>query len=245
MKVALVQYNIAWEDKEANKLKILSLLDKINTSSVEWIVFPEMALSGFSMNLKKTNLNAVDVDFFKSIAKKFNSFVTFGGCFNNKNMAITLNPSGDIINEYAKIHLFAYGDETAHYEPGSKRACFSVKGLDVMPAVCYDLRFSYMFWDKAKKTDVFFVIASWPKSRADHWKTLLKARAIENQCYVIGVNRLGSDPKSEYSGDSAVYGPFGEEIINCVGKEGIFFAELLKDEVLKTREQYPFLNDRK
>ena len=245
MKIGLVQYNIKWEDKENNKVKLLSLLEKFKATSADWLIFPEMTLSGFSMDVNKTTLSTTDVDFFKSIAKKFDSLVTFGGVINKKNIAITVNPAGDVVNEYSKMHLFSYSNETNYYEPGTLRTGFDVAGLTVLPNVCYDLRFSNLFWDYAQSTDIFLVIASWPKSRADHWKTLLKARAIENQCYVVGVNRVGDDPKSQYSGDSSVYGPFGEEIINAGSSEGLFFAELSKTAVLNTRKQYPFLNDRK
>ncbi len=247
MKLGLVQYDICWEDKTASKEKLLSLLEKNKASSADWLIFPEMTLTGFSLDLKKTEFDSTDVDFFKAVAKKYNSYVTFGGVFNKNNRAVTVDTKGNIINEYSKQHLFGYGNETSYYEAGKNsknRELFDMGGLKIMPSVCYDLRFSYLFWDYAKNTDVFFVIASWPKSRREHWKTLLRSRAIDNQCYVVGVNRVGSDPKLEYAGDSCVYGPFGEEIINCGDKEAVFFAEISKEQVIKVRKEYPFLNDR-
>lgn len=245
MKIGLVQYDICWEDKKANKDKLLALLNNKDTSSAEWLIFPEMTLTGFSMDTNKTTLDTTDVDFFKSIAIKFNSYVTFGGVFDKNNRAVTLDPSGHIVDQYSKIHLFGYGDETKYYEPGKTRKTFCIEDTKIMSSVCYDLRFSYLYWDHANDTDAFFVIASWPKERREHWKTLLRTRAIENQCYVIGVNRVGADIKLEYAGDSCIYGPFGEEIVNCGDKEGVFFAEISKDQVAKVRKQYPFLGDRK
>lgn len=245
MKVGLFQYDICWEDKDASKKRILSILGRDPKIKLDWLIFPEMTLSGFSMDISKTSLNDSDVDFFKSIAKDLGSFVSFGGVMNNNNTALTISPEGSLINKYSKMHLFGYGDETAHYQAGLKYEVFEIGGLRVSPAICYDLRFSYMFWDHAVDVDAFFVIASWPKTRSEHWKTLLKARAIENQSYLIGVNRIGSGGKLEYSGDSAVYGPFGQDLLNCGNKEGVFVTDLSKDLVVSTRRDYPFLSDRK
>ncbi len=245
MKVGLFQYDISWEDKASSKKRILSILDSNKRSKMDWIIFPEMTLTGFSMDTKKTELDVEDIKFFNSIAKDQSAYVSFGGVMDDRNVVLTVSPDGTLINKYSKVHLFGYGDETSHYKPGDRTEVFEIMGLRVLPSICYDLRFSYQFWDHAVAVDVFFVIASWPKTRSEHWKTLLKARAIENQSYFIGVNRIGVGAKLEYSGDSAVHGPFGEELLNCRDKEGLFVVDISKGEVAKVRREYPFLSDRK
>ncbi|MEI6079122.1 MAG: nitrilase-related carbon-nitrogen hydrolase [bacterium] len=244
MKVGLFQYNIAWENKDKNKSNILSILDASNESDIDWMIFPEMTLSGFSMDLSKTSINEADVGFFSKLAVDHNCNISFGAVVDSNNRNITINRKGDVICEYSKIHLFGYGDETSHYEPGKCERPFEIEGARIKPLVCYDLRFSYLFWDNAPKTDIFFVIANWAGSRRTHWMSLLKARAIENQSFVIGVNRVGSDPKVGYTGDSMVVDPQGNEILNCGDKEGLYTVRLSLDAVSKTRASFPFLKDR-
>lgn len=249
MKIGLFQYDIKWENKLENKLKISSILDDYKGDSPEWIIFPEMTLSAFSMNTEKTMLSDDDIDFFRRIAKSKNCFVSFGGVKALKNTVFTIGPSGKIINEYSKLHLFSYGDENSSYKPGTKKTAFSARSFDlgelrVIPSICYDLRFSYMFWDYAKETDLFFVIANWPASRREHWMTLLKARAIENQTYFVGVNRVGKDKDLIYSGDSLLIDPMGKELLHCEEKEGLFVTELEKKLISSVREKFPFIKDR-
>lgn len=244
MKVAILQYDIKWEDKEVNKKKILMLLDSNKMNGVDWLILPEMTLTGFSMDTSKTTLTDGDIEFFKDLATKYSCFISFGGVVNKNNRSITVAPSREIKNEYSKIHLFSYASEREHYNAGRLTEYFDIKDMVVMPCVCYDLRFPYLFWDNAGDTDVFFVIASWPSTRTEHWRALLKARAIENQSYMIGVNRIGRDAKLSYDGASCVYGPFGEEILDCKNDEGVFTVELKSEEVQKIRAQFPFHNDR-
>ena len=245
MKVGLFQYDMSWEDKALNKAKITSILDEYKGENPDWTIFPEMTLSGFSMNPDNTSLSDEDIDFFRLIAKSKGCYVSFGGVKNLKNILFTVDKNGEIISEYSKIHLFSYGDETANYESGTEQKVFDVEGTKVLPSICYDLRFTYMFWDQAKKAEVFFVIASWPASRREHWMTLLKARAIENQAYVIGVNRIGRDNNLEYAGDSLLIDPLGKEIVNCGTKEGLFFGLVDRTIVESVRGKFPFIKDRK
>ena len=244
MRVGLFQYDISWENKAENKSKILSILKASGTKNIDWIIFPEMTLSGFSMDLTNTTIDDADVDFFKNISKDHSCNVSFGGVVDSNNRNITINKHGYVISQYSKIHLFGYGDENSYYKMGETGSAFDIDGTKIMPLVCYDLRFSYLFWDNATKTDLFYVIASWPASRRAHWITLLKARAIENQCFVIGVNRIGTDPKLTYTGDSMVIDPMGNKILNCHDEEGLHIAEINVEEVLRTRTSFPFLKDR-
>jgi omega-amidase len=250
MKVALFQYDIKWEDKSVNKDRINLILDEYTGEAPEWIIFPEMSLSAFSMNPEKTRLIDDDFDFFRRIAKSKRCFISFGGIKDLKNTVFTIDSTGNLINEYSKLHLFSYGNETSSYKAGSEEFAlehrsFILKDLKIVPAICYDLRFAYMFWDYAPKTDLYFVIANWPASRREHWMTLLKARAIENQAYFIGVNRVGRDKDLQYSGDSLIIDPFGREVLNCSSNEGLFVADL-DIEIMKTvREKFPFIKDRR
>ncbi|MFH1223762.1 MAG: nitrilase-related carbon-nitrogen hydrolase [Pseudomonadota bacterium] len=244
MKVAVFQYDIVWEDKEANKKKITALLDGVDMGGVEWMIFPEMCLTGFSMDTYKAELKEFDMNFFASLSKEYFCYTSFGGVLNKQNKLITLDKKGNVLDDYSKLHLFSYNKEHESYIPGHAEHFFKIDDLKIMPTVCYDLRFSSIYWYNAEDTDVFVVSANWPESRRDHWLTLLKARAIENQSYVIGVNRTGKSPELSYSGDSLIIDPFGNTVLDCESKEGVFVAEISRSHITKVRRDFPFLADR-
>jgi len=249
MKIAICQYDMAWEDKEANKGKISKLMDACSKKGqAEWLVFPEMTLSAFSMNRVVATLSPGDEAFFGDLARKHGLAVSYGGVQDGFNKLITLDKTGRKISEYSKIHLYSFGKEDQGYRPGEKQTTFALGGLSVTPAICFDLRFPYLFWRTAEQTDLFVVIASWPMRRAEHWMTLLRARAVENQAYVVGVNRIGVEPSGvEYSGNSMIFDPLGKVVLDCVSNEGVFIAETDADKglVSKTRERFPFFKDRR
>ncbi|QAR34182.1 hypothetical protein EP073_12435 [Geovibrio thiophilus] len=243
MKTSLVQLDMCWEDKAATKRRIESLLSSCG-SDTDLMIFPEMTLTGFSMNADKTSCDDADMEFFASIARRFSCAVIYGAVENGFNCQRTLDKDGESIACYRKIHLFSYAGEDNFYSAGSEALTFKLNGANITPFVCYDLRFPYLFWEKAAETDIFIVNASWPASRSLHWKSLLRARAIENQAFVIGVNRAGNDPKFNYSGDSAVYSPLGEAVLECGSAEGIFTAEIDIETVAEARRFFPFQRDR-
>lgn len=245
MNIALVQYNPVWGNRSANRRKIEELLGPVKKGEYDWIIFPEMTLSGFSMDSAKTILDQDDRLFFEDIARKAAAFVTFGGVVDKNNMCITLDPGGRGVASYAKIQLFTPAGEHSHYVPGMEPSSFNVKNIRVSQNICYDLRFANLFWVQAVATDIFVVIANWPASRAVHWKTLVQARAIENQAFVVGVNRVGADPTATYSGDSMVVAPDGEVLLNCGDKEGVFAMKISPQMVQENRRKFPFLRDRK
>ena len=248
MKLALCQYDIKWEDKEANKKRILELLATCpRKQEIDWLIFSEMTLSAFTMNTPVSELNESDRDFFRDLAMKNNINVSYGGVENGFNNLITLNRHGDRVNTYSKIHLYAFGGEDKYYKAGSKQEVFELEGLKIMPAVCFDLRFPYLFWKMAEQVDLYLVIAAWPMRRAEHWMTLLRARAVENQAYCAGVDRLGLEGKVEYSGNSMCFDPLGKVMLDAGTAEGIFVSEIAvtKDLVSKSRERFPFLKERK
>ena len=149
-------------------------------------------------------------------------------------------------SHYDKRYPFSYAQENEYYRAGDKAITVPINGIRYTPTVCYDLRFNDAYWPVALDTDCYLVVANWPESRRHHWKTLLVARAIENQAYVVGVNRVGIDPNVSYSGDSLVIDPLGEIVAECPpGMEATLIAEIDPNKVAETREKFPFMNDRK
>lgn len=245
MEFGIVQFDMSWEDRDENRKRIKTILySQLGRKRLDWLIFPEMTLSGFSMNSKQTVLRDDDIQYFRAIAKDHSMYVTFGGVTGGCNCSITIDSRGDIISEFAKIHLFSFAGEDRYYKPGKMQCPFNIDGFKVTPFVCYDLRFPYIFWSRATKTDIYVVIASWPASRISHWRTLLQARSIENQAYVVGVNRVGTDPNTCYNGNSLVFDPLGNILLDCGDAEGLFTCLIDIDCVEKTREKFPFQADR-
>ncbi|MCX6149868.1 MAG: carbon-nitrogen family hydrolase [Ignavibacteriales bacterium] len=249
MKIGLVQYNPVWEDKEANKDKLLLMVNQI-TKNVDLIIFPEMTLTGFTM---KSSLFAESIDgesfqFFKTISQKLNSDIIAGVIEIQEekifNSLIHISRSGVLINKYSKIHPFSFSGEDKKFAKGDAPRTTIVNDCKIGLSICYDLRFPelYRFYGK-EKVHLIINIANWPIPRIEHWRTLLKARAIENQCYVIGVNRVGTDPKNQYNGFSSVFDPMGEEIVSLENEEKVVIAEIELEKVDQVRNKFPFLND--
>jgi len=247
--VGLCQYAIAWEDKTASKAVIDSLIQSTFNGKAQdpnWLIFPEMSLTGFSMNSAITALTLSDIKYFAKMARTYQSFISFGGVLNQKNCLITLSPTGNMIHCYEKIHLFSYAKEEKFYLPGDRtQGVFSIQDVTVFPGICYDVRFADMFWGSSDKYEIIVIIANFPGSRSLHWRTLLQARAIENQAFVIGVNRVGVDPKIAYTGDSMVISPDGTILQDAGDRVGIFTAQLNLDYVKKVRSTFSFFSDRK
>jgi len=243
MKICICQYSIEWENKQANKRKICDILSKVK-QQVQWIIFPETCLTGFTFN-KNLQTTYKDLTFFSEITKKFRAYLSFGGVYNKENVCITINPEGSLISKTSKIHMFSPSGEHLYHKQGSTFSPFIINNTRITPFICYDLRFAPMFWTAAEKTDVFLVIANWPEKRRTHWKTLLRARAIENQAFVIGVNRTGSSPVADYYGDSCVISPDGEIILDAKNREKAFIVDIKPDDVCTSRKNFPVLKDRK
>jgi predicted amidohydrolase len=146
---------------------------------------------------------------------------------------------------YTKIHPFTYSGEHEHYEAGGEFLTVDIDGLRVSVFVCYDLRFADEFWGRAAATDAYVVVANWPDTRRAHWRTLLQARAIENQAYVVGVNRVGTAKRLDYVGDSLIVDPLGEILADAGAAEGVFSAEVDASTVARVRRDLPFLPDRR
>ena len=188
--------------------------------------------------------------FLSETAREFGICLIAGAAMRGKdgrarNKALVFSPSGELLAFYAKMQPFAPGGEAEHYMAGERPVTFRWENVVVSPFVCYDLRFPEIFREAvtAHRPELFVVIASWPEKRIAHWSTLLKARAIENQAYVIGVNRIGKDPYYAYSGQSQIVDPMGVELASAGDRESCIRARLDLDNLRKYRDGLAFLND--
>jgi predicted amidohydrolase len=249
MNVALVQYNPVWEDKQENKLKIEEIFRSMEQKS-DLSIFPELTLTGFTMRARKfaEPISGESMIFFQSLAKNFNTHVMFGFIEEDNNSyfntLVHLNQRGELVNKYHKIHPFSFSGEHRFYQADDKTVISSLDNFKIGLTICYDLRFPelYRIYGKAK-TEIIVNIANWPRQRIQHWHILLQARAIENQCYMVGVNRVGSDKTHQYNGQSMVVGPFGNKLVNPSSDEMVCHAQLMLQDVVEIRKKYPFLED--
>ena len=247
MKTALLQSNLIWENPLANR-KIFE--QKINaiTETVDLIVLPEMFTSGFTMNpqLVAETMTGETIALLKSLAKAKNCAITGSLVIteNNNfyNRMVFIFPD-QTIEFYDKKHLFTLAGEDKVYTAGIEKKILNFKGFKICLQVCYDLRFP-AFARNQENYDLLIYVANWPQTRINAWNILLKARAVENMCYVIGVNRIGIDGNNQtYSGDSQVIDYLGITIVEPQPSEGIFYADLDKYKMLATRNQLQFLDD--
>src|SRR5690606_11907076 len=254
--VTLIQSALHWEDKKANLEMFTQKINSIKEKT-ELVVLPEMFSTGFSMNPKKLaeTMDGETINWMKKTAAEKRVIITGSVIISEKNnfynRMIWMLPNGKY-GYYDKRHLFAYAGEDEHYSSGKKRFIASVKGRRLHLQVCHDLRFpvwSRQVTDKENEEDgteydLLIYVANWPDRRRHAWNTLLQARAIENQCFVVGVNRVGTDANGHYySGDSLVANPLGELYYHKQEEEDVFTITLNKDEVTGIREKLPFWKD--
>ena len=251
MNIAAIQLDIAWEDKTANFTRVRTLLAKEPPTPGSLIVLPEMFASGFSMNLAATRQDDAreDETFLAGLAREHGSLVV-GGVVSpvengrGRNESVAFSASGELLARYTKIHPFSLGGEADGHEAGRDVVTFDCGGFTAAPFVCYDLRFPEIFRAAAKRgANLFIVIALWPAKRQQHWLTLLQARAIENQAYVIGVNRVGNEPQFSYAGRSVVVDPHGVIIADAAEQERVLTAALDAETVHAWRRDFPALRD--
>jgi predicted amidohydrolase len=254
----LIQTKLHWEDKPANLAMLHNKITGIQEKT-EVVVLPEMFSTGFSMQpqLFAETMDGDTVQWMKKTAAEKKIILTGSLIIEEEkkyyNRLIWMQPNGEY-GYYDKRHLFAYGREDAHYNAGSKRLITSVKGWKLNVQVCYDLRFPV--WARQQppalrgeegtgcEYDVLLYVANWPERRIHAWRTLLQARAIENQCYAVGVNRVGSDGNNIYhSGNSMVVNPLGEILYDKQHDEDIFTITLQKEQLDEVRNKFPFWKD--
>jgi predicted amidohydrolase len=251
MHIAGIQLDIAWEDKVANHAKVRGLVAAAKLPKGSLVLLPEMFATGFSMNVAgiAEAPGGMTEAFLASLAMEHGFYVAGGVVVRapdgrGLNQSLTMGPDGAVVARYSKIHPFSYAGETDHYAAGTETLTYAWAGASVAPFVCYDLRFPEIFRNATKKgAHLLTVIANWPEPREAHWLALLKARAIENQAFVIGVNRCGKDPKLAYSGRGQVIDPRGNVLADGGNGEGVFGADLDLPSLLQYRKDFPALQD--
>ena len=244
--------NIAWESKETNFAKAREFVKMASEEKCDIMVLPEMFNTGFSMNVgtMAEEENGETSVLLSGLAREYGLNLIAGLAMKRadeskgRNSALAYDRAGRLLASYSKRYPFTFAGEDRHYTAGTDTVLFRVDDMPSSVFICYDLRFPEVFRSVASDVHSIFVIANWPFSRIDHWETLLRARAIENQCFVIGVNRTGSDGNGiTYSGASHVYDPLGKDIPSVRIQDEFLTAEFDPKEVMKVREEFPFLND--
>jgi len=252
VKVAGIQHDVVWEDRDATLGRLEPQVKAAAGAGARLVVLTEMFPTGFSTEPERVAEpeGGPTTEFLRTQAAELNVWVTGSvpthpaGGGRPVNRLLLAGPGGEL-RHYDKIHPFSYSGEHEHYAAGTDRVTFDVEGVRVTPFVCYDLRFADEFWAMAETTDCYVVVANWPSSRRAHWQALLVARAIENQAYVVGVNRIGEGGGLHYSGDSRIIDPLGEILAAGAGGETIVLADVDPVVVAETRKRFPFLADRR
>jgi predicted amidohydrolase len=251
--ITTIQSNLVWEDKAANLQQLEAAINAIEERT-EIVVLPEMFSTGFTMQpqLFAESMEGETVEWMKNIAAEKRIVLTGSIIIKEEekfyNRLIWMLPNGEL-GYYNKRHLFAYAGEDKHYAAGNKRLIASVKGWKINLQVCYDLRFPVWARQAPQEQshpeyDVLIYVANWPERRSHAWKTLLCARAIENQCYVVGVNRVGRDGNNiNHSGNSIVIDPLGEVLYHHADEEDVFTIALEKERLEDVRTKFPFWKD--
>ncbi|RMH24553.1 MAG: carbon-nitrogen family hydrolase [Planctomycetota bacterium] len=257
MRALLVQADIAWEDRDENHHRVREALEAVAPTDGDLIVLPEMFDSGFSLNVERTADDAgASRAFLADLARRRRSTVYAGLTIRREdgmglNRAVVIGPDGAVLVEYDKLHPFSYGREPERFAPGQRGVVVcpwraGEETLTLCPAVCYDLRFPELFRaGLGLGAEVYVIGANWPAARARHWRALLEARAIENQAFVIGVNRVGADPHLEYAGGSVALSPMGRVLVEAGDGPGVHVARIEPDEIRAWRAEFPAWRDRR
>ncbi len=252
MIVAGIQHDIVWEDPEMNFEHLSPMIADAARRGARLVVLTEMFSTGFSMHTERTAEapDGASVGFLIEHAREHGIAVCasvperVGDDPRPFNQLVVALPDGTT-HRYAKRHPFSFGREDAHFASGDGFLTLTIEDVRCSFFVCYDLRFADDFWALAPATDCYVIPANWPASRREHWLTLLQARAIENQAYVVGVNRVGRGGKLDYAGDSVIIDPFGETCVHAGSDETVITAEVDPARVAQVRTEYPFLQDRR
>ncbi len=247
MNISLIQTSLTWEDPQGNRANFEKLINGIGQTDL--ILLPEMFATGFTMQPKQVaeTMEGGTIAWMKEMAAAKDCaitgslVITENGSYYNRLLFVF--PDGTM-KTYDKRHLFSLAGEDKSYTPGTEKLIVEYKGWKICPLVCYDLRFP-VFARNVEEYDLLLYVANWPSPRILAWDTLLKARAIENMCYVAGVNRIGEDTNGHpYPGHSQVVDCLGATIVDASGDEGVFSVVLDKESMLETRKKFGFLNDR-
>ncbi|RZK68246.1 MAG: nitrilase family protein [Pedobacter sp.] len=249
LKITIFQAYLFWENVDKNLQNLALRLSMGIKEKTDLIILPEMFNTGFSMNAEALaeETNGKTMQWMAQIAAKYDCVITGSliikedGLYYNR--LIWMHQDGKF-SFYNKRHLFGLGEEDKNYQPGTENVIVALKGWKIRLAICYDLRFPVWLRNKNEEYDILLLIASWPDKRSAHWNALIPARAIENQSYVIGVNRVGHDGKEVYhSGHSQCIDPMGKTIYYKPEDEDLYTFSIGYEELEKTRKSFPFLKD--
>jgi predicted amidohydrolase len=248
-----IQADTVWLDRDANFARLAPRVAAAAQAGADLVVLTEMYATGFSMDTATTGEppDGPSTSFLQDLAQDHGVWV--GGTLAQRTPGATLPTNTFVlaaadrtVHRYAKIHPFTYSGEHEHFEAGHAPVTVDVGGVRCTLFVCYDLRFADEFWGCAAETDCYLVPANWPASRREHWTTLLRARAIENQAYVVGLNRVGRDGNGlDYAGDSMIVDPLGRVLARAEQVETAVTAPVDPDVVADVRGRFPFLQDRR
>jgi predicted amidohydrolase len=253
MRIAMVSLDQVWENKQENRTRVFSAIQYAAEQNADMVILPEMTLTGFSMQTQvigESISQSETLHWFKQLAQQFHVAIIFGYVVlpdsgKARNRSVFLSPRGEILCIYDKVHPFSHSGEDHYYQQGKSLGVCSWNDAVWGLSICYDLRFPILYQLLGEQCSVIVNIANWPESRILHWYTLLRARAIENQVFIIGVNRVGSDPNGlQYISSSCIYGPFGEEILPVQSESACDICEIDISEVHRIRSTYPFFQDR-
>lgn len=256
LQVAGVQADLAWQDRDANHAMARTEVGRAAALGARLVVLPEMFPSGFSMDTARVAeaQDGPSAELLVDLAARHDVWTagTFA-CRHDSglptNRFLVAGPDGEVTT-YDKVHPFTHGDEADHYVGGTRLRVAEVDGVRLGLAVCYDLRFANLFWTLGPGVDGFLVPANWPCARAAHWRALLVARAIENQAYVLGVNRVGVGRRLgggdlDYCGDTMLVDPMGATLAAASGQSNLVLGTIDTDEVAQVRDRFRFLPDRR
>ena len=253
MRIAALQHDIVWEDAAATCDRLEPLIAAASDDGARLVVLTEMFGPGFSLAADRISEPPGGPTEQFMVDQAASHGVWIGGSIPTRdrddlhpvNRFLVVGPDGTR-HHYDKLHPFTFADEHEHYRAGDEPVTVDIGGLRVSLFVCYDLRFANAFWERATGTDVYLVVANWPASRRYHWRTLLRARAIENQAYVVGVNRVGEAEGLTYAGDTVIVDPLGEPVAEAAeGAEEVVVADVDPARVAEVRAAFPFLPDRR
>jgi len=252
MIIATVSLNQIWEDKKANLLLCEEYIKEASNKNVDLIVFPEMTLTGFSTNISliaEDENRSETVNKFQEFSKLYNIAILFGVVIKESekalNKSIFVDNRGTVLGKYAKIHPFSFSGEDKYFNAGKKIKIINLNDFKIGLTICYDLRFPELYSALSKKSDLIINIANWPKKRVEHWNTLLKARAIENQLFIAGINRVGIDKNNlEYEESTNIYNANGDIVKFEVFKDMKIY-KIDKEFTEEFKNKFNTIDDRK
>ena len=256
LRVAAIQHEIVWHDREANFERLAPMIEGAAAGGARLVLLTETFSTGFSFDTPGIGEVEGGPSARFLAAQSAEHGVWVGGSFPEispdapagdqrpSNSFVLAGPDGEV-HRYRKIHPFSHANEEQFVRAGTEFVTVEVEGVRLSLFVCYDLRFADEFWALAEQTDAYLVVANWPAKRRQHWSTLLRARAIENQAYVVGVNRVGSGGGLDYTGDSAIIDPLGEVLAAGAIGETVLVADIDTEHVASTRSHFRFLQDRR